>query len=121
MALRTCTVSYQDSGGIRHSVDVTAESLFEAAVLGLQLFHAADLVDCAPGIGTHLEVYVREGAVVRHEVPVSKLREWLYGVGAKSPKEMVAKERFRSWVPWLKGEGDGALGSTRKGSRGAEG
>lgn len=115
--MRACTVSYQDPGGIRHSVDVTAESLFEAAVLALQVFHAADLVDCPPGIGTHLEVYVREGAAVMHEVPVSKLRDWLYGVGAKSPKEMATKERFRSWVPWLKGE---ARGARLGGSGGAE-
>lgn len=34
-ALRACTVSYQDNDGITHCVDVTAETLFEAAVLGM--------------------------------------------------------------------------------------
>lgn len=68
-----------------------------------------------------MEVYVRESAGVIHEVPVSKLREWLYAAGAKSPKEMATKERFRSWVPWLKAEVDSARGARLRGRRGAKG
>ena len=34
VALRTCTVSFSGPSGIRHSVDVTADSVYEAAVLG---------------------------------------------------------------------------------------
>ena len=34
-AIRSCTVSYQDLDGITHSVDVTAETLYEAAILGM--------------------------------------------------------------------------------------
>src|SRR5262245_27876028 len=34
VAFRSCTVSYQDLDGITHSVDVTAETLYEAAVIG---------------------------------------------------------------------------------------
>jgi uncharacterized protein (UPF0210 family) len=33
MPLRTCTVSFNGPSGIRHSVDVTAESVYEAAAL----------------------------------------------------------------------------------------
>jgi hypothetical protein len=35
VALRTCTVSFTGPSGIRHSVDVTAESSYEAAALGV--------------------------------------------------------------------------------------
>ena len=35
MALRTCTVSFTGPSGIRHSVEVTAESIYEAAALGV--------------------------------------------------------------------------------------
>jgi hypothetical protein len=35
VAVRTCTVSFIGLSGIRHSVDVTAESVYEAAALGV--------------------------------------------------------------------------------------
>ena len=34
-AIRSCTVSFQDPDGITHSVDVTAERLYEATILGM--------------------------------------------------------------------------------------
>jgi hypothetical protein len=34
-AIRSRTVAYQDLDGITHSVDVTAETLYEAAILGM--------------------------------------------------------------------------------------
>jgi hypothetical protein len=34
--LRSCIVSYQDLEGVTHSIEVTAETLYEAAVLGMQ-------------------------------------------------------------------------------------
>ncbi len=33
MALRTCTVSFLAPSSVRHPVEVTAESLYEAAIL----------------------------------------------------------------------------------------
>ena len=35
VALRTCTVSFTGPSGVRHSVEVTAESIYEAAALGV--------------------------------------------------------------------------------------
>src|SRR6266487_4456598 len=37
MGARACTVSFIAATGIRHSVEVTAESLYEAAILGVSL------------------------------------------------------------------------------------
>ena len=42
LELRSCRVSYQDSDGIGHSVEVTAETLYEAAILGMTLFNVSD-------------------------------------------------------------------------------
>ncbi len=42
---KTCTVSFQDSGGVRHAVEVGAETLYETAVLALKAFREHD---CAP-------------------------------------------------------------------------
>ena len=38
MPLRACTVTFQDPRGIRHGVEVEAESLYEAVVLAVKPF-----------------------------------------------------------------------------------
>ena len=61
MAVRTCTVSFTDPSGVRHSVDVTAESIFEAAALAVSALKNSGWVDAiAPG--TELEIQMRERA-----------------------------------------------------------
>ncbi len=50
--LRTCRVSFQDAEGIAHSVEVTAQSLFEAAVLAIKAFRAAEWMESGPGTAT---------------------------------------------------------------------
>jgi hypothetical protein len=50
VALRACSVSFVGPTGVRHSVDVTAESLYEAAAMGLSRFRQDGWVDkIAPG------------------------------------------------------------------------
>ena len=47
---RSCLVSFTGPTGIRHSVEVTADSLYEAAALGLSLLRKGDWTDpVAPG------------------------------------------------------------------------
>ena len=46
---RTCTVSFTGPDGIRHSVNVQAETLYEAVVLAIRAFREHD---CAPGAGS---------------------------------------------------------------------
>ena len=85
-----CVVSYLDSEGLRHSVEVDAESLYEAAVLAVRTFKQHD---CAPPEVTKLEVEIRSSVV--HETTVKRVREWLTG-GARSPKDAVLKGRLRA-------------------------
>jgi hypothetical protein len=86
----SCIVSYLDHSGIRHTVEVDAESLYEAAVLAVKAFKEHG---CAPGPVNHLEVEVRKS--LTHTLTVRKVQEWLNG-GATTPKEAVTKERLRS-------------------------
>ena len=87
--MATCIVSYLDTDGIRHSVEVQADSLYEAVVLAVKTLREHD---CAPGEISKLEVEIRSS--VTHEITLKKVRQWLNG-GAKSPKEAVMKERLR--------------------------
>src|SRR5713226_10688569 len=86
----SCTVSFVDLDGIRHSVEVEAEGLYEASVLGLSAFRKHDL---EPGGLTQLDVEVRSS--VTHTLTVTKVREWLQR-GVRTPKEAVLKERLRT-------------------------
>jgi hypothetical protein len=77
MAPKTCTVSVTDGRGTRHSVEVLAEPLFEAAALGLKLPRDADWVDTL-GPMTRLQLQVRAPTVM-HEVTIQQLQPWLDG------------------------------------------
>ena len=89
-AVALCIVSYVDTSGIRHAVEVEAESLYEAAVLAIRTFRQHD---CEPGQASSLEVEVRSSVV--HTITPKRIRDWLNG-GAKSPKEAVMKDRLRA-------------------------
>ena len=92
MTVRACTVSFVGPTGVRHSVEVTAESLYEAAVVGLSLLRQDGWVTTiAPG--TQLDVQVREPAAC-HCVTVGQLRRWVDGV-AVSPDETLKKRKLK--------------------------
>jgi hypothetical protein len=88
--MTACIVSFVDLDGIRHSVEVEADGLYEASVLGLCAFRKHEL---ELGGLTQLEVEVRSS--VKHTLSVTKVREWLER-GVRSPKEAVLKERLRT-------------------------
>jgi hypothetical protein len=92
VALRTCTVSFSGASGIRHSVDVTAESVYEAAALGVAALKRSGWTEAiAPG--TQLEIQVREPAT-SHRLTVQQIRRWCDGV-AVSPDETLKKRRLK--------------------------
>ena len=85
-----CIVSFLDTEGLRHSVEVQAEGLYEAAILGLCAFKKHEF---EPGGLTYLEVEVRTSIV--HTMTVKKAREWLER-GARNPRDAMTKERLRA-------------------------
>jgi len=87
-----CIVSFVDTEGIRHTVEVSADSLYEAAVMGLRTFKQHH---CEPGLITQIEVEIRSS--ITHAVTPKKIHAWLNG-GAKSPKEAVLKERLKQML-----------------------
>lgn len=84
-----CVVSYLDTEGLRHTVEVEAESLYEAAVRAIRIFKQHD---CEPGALNKLEVEIRSS--ITHALTVQKVHSWLNG-GSKTPKEAVTKEKLR--------------------------
>jgi hypothetical protein len=92
VAVRACTVSFVGPTGVRHSVEVTAESVYEAAILGVSLLRQDGWADqIAPG--TQIEIQVRQPATT-HCVTVVQLRRWCDGI-AVSPDETLKKRKLR--------------------------
>lgn len=92
MALRTCTVSCTDARGYEHSVEVTADSLYEAVTQGLRVFRENDWVDDI-GRGQTISVAVRQPET-RHKVQLREFERWLESQG-RTPAEVSLKGRLR--------------------------
>ena len=92
MSTKACTVSFTGPSGVRHSVDVSADSLYEAAITGFSLLKQDGWVDpLAPG--TRLEIQVRHPATT-HSVSLAQLRRWVEGT-AVSPDETLRKRKLK--------------------------
>ena len=87
--LKSCIVSYQDHENIRHSVEVTAETLYEAAALGLKALKVP--LKASGWLAIDIKVKSPE---TTHTVSGSALKEWLARQG-KNPKEIILKTRLR--------------------------
>lgn len=61
MRWRICAVSFVDVRGIRHTAEVQAESLYEAAILGVRTFKSDPWIEQL-GTATVLDIEVREPA-----------------------------------------------------------
>jgi len=92
VALRVCTVSFKSATGISHSVEVQAETLYEAAGLGLAKLKKDGWVE-GLGPGTRLEIAVREPST-EHSLTVQQLHRWANGVTA-SPAEVLRRSRVK--------------------------
>jgi hypothetical protein len=79
---------------MEHSVEVTAESVYEAVARGLQTFRSHEwIADIGDGLTT-VTVRVTEPAP-EHHVRMKDFQRWLK-VPGKTPAEVVAKERIRA-------------------------
>jgi hypothetical protein len=90
--IRSCSISFRGVSGVRHSVELDAESVYDAAIRGMALLRRDGWVDNV-GPATELEVEVREPAT-RHTVSVEQLRRWCDGIAA-SPAEAIRKAKLK--------------------------
>lgn len=94
MSVRTCVVTAKDLQGIEHSVQVTAETLYEAVTLALRAFRQNSWVDEIAGGFNVIQVVVKEPEL-KHKVVMRDLERWL-SVHGGSPKEVSVKNRVRT-------------------------
>jgi hypothetical protein len=80
---------------VRHSVEVTADTLFDAAGQALAALRSDAWTD-AIGPATRLEVQVLE-PVTTHSLTVQQLERWANGA-AVSPEERLRKDRVKTLI-----------------------
>jgi hypothetical protein len=85
-------VTITDERGVRHAVEVVAESVFDAAARGLAALSQSRWTERV-GPATRVEVQVHQ-PVVTHTVTVRQLARWAEA-SAASPEERIRKDRVR--------------------------
>ena len=93
MPARACLVSVIDIRGVRHTAEVTAESLYEAAALGLAALKR-DGWSGQVGPATRIDIRVQE-PVITHQLTVQQIDRWLDGATV-NPTETLKKQKLRS-------------------------
>ena len=93
MYLYNDVLTYKDLDGVFHSVEVTAESVYEASVLALSALSKHEWIESV-GPGTRLEIQVLEPGVT-HLLLVAQLRQWL-DQPTTSPAESVRKRKLKA-------------------------
>src|SRR5581483_4824810 len=95
VGVRACVVTFSGERGVLHSVEVTAESLFEAAALALSIFRTSEWADqIGPGAELHVTVKHPE---TTHRVTLGQIRRWCDGV-AVSPNEVLKRHRVKTLI-----------------------
>jgi hypothetical protein len=92
VVLRTCTVAVKDVRDVEHSIEVTAETLYEAIATGLAALQQDNWVgEIGQGFAT-VTVLVQQPPV-KHEVKMKDFVSWL-GRQGRSPAEVMLKQKL---------------------------
>jgi uncharacterized protein (UPF0210 family) len=92
VVLRTCTVAVTDLRDVEHSIEVTAETLYEAIATALAALQQDNWVgEIGQGFAT-VTVLVQQPPV-KHEVKMKDFVSWL-GRQGRSPAEVILKQKL---------------------------
>jgi hypothetical protein len=91
MPFRACIVSFADKHGVKRSVDVDAETAYEAAALALKAFEQRRYLK-GPNRHATFEIEINKPARLLIEVKVSSVLRWLY---ERTPKNDAEAERVK--------------------------
>ena len=86
-------MTIKDMEGIDHTVDVTAETLYEAVALWIAAIRTDEWVQGIPEGMNPVKVQVKS-IPVEHEVKMKDFLCWLDGIG-KTPRDIIQRKRIR--------------------------
>jgi hypothetical protein len=93
MSFRSCKVTIRDLDSVDHTVQVTAETLYEAVALGLASIRSEEWVMGIPEGLNSVKVSV-QNVPVEHCVKLKDFNSWLQRNGG-TPKDLSGRKRIR--------------------------
>jgi hypothetical protein len=87
-------VTLTDTSGIDHSVEVSAESLYEAAALGIVEFRKSGLAEPIIGPATELRVLSYPAPPRQYSLNVRSLENWARFSVCVGPRQKVHRDRI---------------------------
>jgi hypothetical protein len=95
MATSRCRVSFTDSDGILHGVDVDAESLYEAVAIAVASFREDDVGPSNPGPMTEFTVSVYRNPT-EHKLRLQHVLKWSEHTTKEGPAGIAERQRVRT-------------------------
>jgi uncharacterized protein (UPF0210 family) len=92
VVLRTCTVAIKDLRDVEHSIEVTAETLYEAIATALAALQQDNWVG-EIGSGFAMVSVLVQQPPVKHEVKMKDFVSWL-GRQGRSPADVMLKQKL---------------------------
>ena len=92
MVLRTCTVAVKDVRDVEHSIEVTAETLYDAIATALAALRQDNWVGEIGQVFATITVLVQQPPV-KHEVRIKDFLS-LLGRQRRSPAEVILKQKL---------------------------
>ena len=90
---RTCRVSFTDQKGTKHTAEVTADSLYEAALVGLKAISEGWGEE--PEASTPITVSI---VPPEHVVTLRHIKAWVEK-GSGPPRDMALRHRLKALLP----------------------
>ena len=91
-----CRVSYRDTEGIEHAVEVEGESLYEAVARAVNRFRRDDGWGMdPPGSACQFRVKMLKNAPITYTVPLKKVVDFALHGTAKGPSDILRKKRVK--------------------------
>jgi hypothetical protein len=94
MPASRCRVSFTDSDGVLHGVDVDAESLFEAVALAVANLREDDVSPCQAGPMTEFTVAVYKNPT-EHKIRLQQFLKWAEPTTKEGPAGIMKRQRVR--------------------------
>jgi hypothetical protein len=95
MPLARCRVSFTDSDGIAHAVEIQAESLYEAVAQAVAEFRKGEIIAETPGPKTEFIVTVHRKPI-EHRINLSQVAKWAEHTTREGPAGITRRQRVRT-------------------------
>jgi hypothetical protein len=95
MAGSRCRVSFTDTDGVSHGIDVDAESLYEAVAIAVAQFRDDEISASSPGPMTEFTVAVYRNPT-EHKIRLGQVSKWAEHTTKDGPAGITKRQRVRA-------------------------